>query len=73
MKLRQLCRTSAVCKRIRRIRYGQFSLEYALLRKQWTVKHVVDNISLIYDNINLTPIIESSTNIPQLDSKDTKL
>ena len=39
-------RTTAVCKQVRRIRFGHFTLSHALLQKQWDVKSVIDNIRL---------------------------
>ncbi|XP_071096338.1 pseudouridylate synthase TRUB2, mitochondrial-like [Haliotis cracherodii] len=37
-------KSTAVCTHIRRVRYGHFELQHALLRKQWTAEHILDNI-----------------------------
>ena len=37
-------RASAVCKLVRRIRYGHFTLTHALLRKHWTLQSILENI-----------------------------
>lgn len=37
-------KSTAVCTGIRRLRYGHFDLSYALLRKHWTLEHIIDNL-----------------------------
>ncbi|KAL5012250.1 hypothetical protein ScPMuIL_010801 [Solemya velum] len=37
-------KSSAVCTHIQRLRYGHFSLEHSLLRKHWTLEHIIENI-----------------------------
>lgn len=37
-------KSTAVCTGIRRLRYGHFDLSHALLRKHWTLEHVIDNL-----------------------------
>ena len=39
-------KSSAVCPQVRRIRYGHFTLDHALLRKQWHLEPIIDNIRL---------------------------
>ena len=39
-------KASAVCTQVRRIRYGNFLLQHALLYKHWTAQNIVDNIKL---------------------------
>ena len=39
-------KTNATCSQARRIRYGDFTLSQALLRKQWYSKPIVENIRL---------------------------
>ena len=39
-------KTGAVCTQVRRIRYGHFNLDHALLHKHWTTEHIRDNIAL---------------------------
>ncbi|GAB1599192.1 mitochondrial mRNA pseudouridine synthase Trub2-like [Argonauta hians] len=38
--------SAAICSQIRRIRFGYFTLEHALLRKFWTVPDILDNINM---------------------------
>lgn len=38
-------KTSAVCTRLRRVRWGNFTLEHALLRKHWNVENIIRSIS----------------------------
>ena len=37
-------KSTAVCMGIRRLRYGHFDVSHALLRQQWTLGDVVDNL-----------------------------
>lgn len=37
-------KSTAVCTGIRRLRYGHFELSHALLRKHWTLEHILDNV-----------------------------
>ncbi|KAI0227405.1 Mitochondrial mRNA pseudouridine synthase Trub2 [Lamellibrachia satsuma] len=37
-------KASAVCKLVRRIRYGHFTLTHALLRKHWNLEAILENI-----------------------------
>ncbi|KAK7455916.1 hypothetical protein BaRGS_00039450, partial [Batillaria attramentaria] len=37
-------KSAAVCTAIRRLRYGHFDLSRALLRKHWTLEHIIDNL-----------------------------
>ena len=39
-------KSSAVCPQIRRIRQGQFTLDYALLRKDWHLEPILENMRL---------------------------
>ena len=38
--------TNATCREARRIRFGDFTLSHALIKKQWYAKPIVDNIKL---------------------------
>ncbi|CAN7993604.1 unnamed protein product [Ixodes hexagonus] len=38
-------RSCALCHRVRRVRFGQFGLDLALLRKHWGLEHILNNIS----------------------------
>lgn len=42
--LGQKLRTTAVCTQLRCVRYGPWTLAHALLRKHWTLEHIVNNI-----------------------------
>ncbi|KAK6979521.1 tRNA pseudouridine synthase 2 [Biomphalaria glabrata] len=46
-------KTTAVCTAIRRIRYGTFDLQRALVRQQWHLDNIIDNIES--NNELLTP------------------
>ena len=37
-------KTNAVCNKIRRIRYGKFTLDHALVVDDWTVEEIAKNI-----------------------------
>jgi hypothetical protein len=37
-------KSTAVCTGIRRLRYGPFDLSHALLRQDWTLENIVDNL-----------------------------
>ncbi|GFX16721.1 mitochondrial mRNA pseudouridine synthase Trub2 [Trichonephila clavipes] len=39
-------KSSAVCVQLRRTQFGYFTLEHALLRKHWTLEHILNNITL---------------------------
>lgn len=39
-------KTNAVCTQMRCVRYGPWTLQHALLRKHWTLKHIIDNVSV---------------------------
>ncbi|KAL3872037.1 hypothetical protein ACJMK2_040005 [Sinanodonta woodiana] len=38
-------RSTAICTQVRRIRYGHFTLEHALLCKHWTAQEIIRNIA----------------------------
>ncbi|CAL4251413.1 unnamed protein product, partial [Meganyctiphanes norvegica] len=40
-----MLKTNATCTKIRCIRYGPWTLRHALLRKHWTVEHIIDSIN----------------------------
>lgn len=42
-------KSCAVCCQIRQVQYGQFTLDHALLRKHWTLEHILGNIMLCKD------------------------
>ena len=46
-------RSSAVCTQVRRIRYGHFQLEHALLRQDWDHMSIIENMDTC--NPLLTP------------------
>ena len=39
-------KTNATCTQARRVRFGDFTLHHALLRKQWYSKAILENIKL---------------------------
>jgi len=45
-------KSTAVCTQIHRVQYGHFVLSHALLRKHWTLEHILNNISLCRDVLN---------------------
>lgn len=42
-------RSCAVCCQVRQVQYGHFTVEHALLRKHWTLEHILANIILCKD------------------------
>jgi tRNA U55 pseudouridine synthase TruB len=48
-------KTTAVCKQIRCIRYGCFTVEDALLRKHWSLKYLPDHMSLCHTKLKTLP------------------
>lgn len=68
-----LLKSSAVCTQVRRIRYGHFTLEHALLRKFWTLENILENIQfckpLTQADKIITPellVDQADTNLKQL-------
>lgn len=68
-----LLKSSAVCTQVRRIRYGHFTLEHALLRKFWTLENILENIQfckpLTQTDKIITPellVDQTDTNLKQL-------
>ncbi|KAK7070379.1 Trub2p [Halocaridina rubra] len=39
-------KSNAVCTHMRCIRYGPWTLQHALLRKHWTLEHIINNINI---------------------------
>ncbi|XP_076454536.1 pseudouridylate synthase TRUB2, mitochondrial-like [Babylonia areolata] len=37
-------KSTAVCTGVRRLRYGHFTVDHALLRQQWTLRDILDNL-----------------------------
>ncbi|XP_068200929.1 pseudouridylate synthase TRUB2, mitochondrial-like [Palaemon carinicauda] len=53
-------KTNAVCTQMRCIRFGPWTLQHALLRKHWTLKHIIDNMSVCHPLVkNITPVSPS--------------
>jgi len=51
-----MLKTNAVCSKIRCIRYGPWTLQHALLRKHWTVEHIINSITNSREFVkNITP------------------
>ncbi|XP_045102994.1 mitochondrial mRNA pseudouridine synthase Trub2-like isoform X2 [Portunus trituberculatus] len=49
-------KTNAVCTQLRCVRYGPWTLGHALLRKHWSLEHIVNNIGQSYPLLNnITP------------------
>ncbi|XP_013791689.2 probable tRNA pseudouridine synthase 2 [Limulus polyphemus] len=46
-------KSCAVCTQLRQTRYGHFTLDHALLRKHWTLEHILNNI--LYSRELVTP------------------
>lgn len=59
-------RTEATCTSMRCIRYGNFTLNDALLRKHWKLEHVIDNIKRcdqLYNELDMSSLPENLTNV----------
>lgn len=56
-------KTTSVCHQMRCIRFGHFQLELALLRKHWTVEHLLENMAhcgqKLLSAADVTPILSS--------------
>lgn len=50
-------RSTAVCSKILRIRYGHFTLQHALLRKHWTLEHILENIKFCRSNLEFDKLL----------------
>jgi tRNA U55 pseudouridine synthase TruB len=48
-------KTTAVCKQLRCIRYGCFTVEDALLRKYWSLKYLPDHMSHCHTKLQSLP------------------
>ncbi|VDI73592.1 Hypothetical predicted protein [Mytilus galloprovincialis] len=64
-------KSSAVCPQVRRIRHGHFTVESALLRKDWKLESILDNIKLCEEYTKPDKLV-SDFNIEQ-SSDDVKL
>lgn len=57
-------KTNALCTQMRCIRFGPWTLQHALLRKHWTVEHIINSITLSQPMIkDITPKSPSLVNI----------
>ena len=54
-------KASAVCTQRRRIRYGEFLLHHALLKKHWSPEHIVENIAICRPLLENVDMMESRT------------
>lgn len=46
-------KTTAVCTQMRCIRYGPWTLHHALLRKHWSLEHIINNINVCHPMVKL--------------------
>uniref|UniRef100_A0A914X795 Pseudouridine synthase II N-terminal domain-containing protein n=1 Tax=Plectus sambesii TaxID=2011161 RepID=A0A914X795_9BILA len=56
-------RTTACCKKLRRLRQANFTIDYALLAKHWTLQHLLDNMALcarVLNNTKSSTIVRTS-------------
>nr|XP_045581938.1 mitochondrial mRNA pseudouridine synthase Trub2-like [Procambarus clarkii] len=57
-------KTTAVCTQMRCIRHGPWTLNHALLRKHWSLEHIINNIGVCKPMVkNITPQTPSLINI----------
>lgn len=61
-------KSTAVCTGVRRLRYGPFELSHALLRQQWTLDNIIDNLQqsaklLVPDNLGNENIQKISSRV----------
>ena len=52
-------KTTAVCTQVRRIRYGYFTLDHALLQQDWSAQQIVDNISMCKPLVTYNKLVHS--------------
>ena len=64
-------KTTAMCTQVRRLRYGYFTLDHALLRKDWQPRDIVDNIGLCRQLVTMDRLMHSP-GIQQLSEEELK-
>ena len=60
-------RSTAVCTHIHRVRYGHFTLQHALLRQQWTLNDILNNIAQCKKLLTPRKLFTNMTVTPQKD------
>ncbi|XP_050705697.1 pseudouridylate synthase TRUB2, mitochondrial-like [Eriocheir sinensis] len=66
-----MMKTNAVCTQIRCVRYGPWTLGHALLRKHWTLEHIVNNIGQSRPLLNnITPATPSLVPLEETEVTD---
>ncbi|KFM59458.1 putative tRNA pseudouridine synthase 2, partial [Stegodyphus mimosarum] len=65
-------RSSAVCTQLRRIQFGYFTTEHALLRKHWTLENILSNITLCKDILGGDTSVPTSANFKVVKTSDLK-
>jgi len=65
-------KSNAVCTGLRQIQFGHFGLEHALLRKHWTVEHIINNIVECKKLFSPERVFPKSANL-MLDSRNTEV
>ena len=60
-------RSTAVCTHIHRVRYGHFTLQHALLRQQWTLNDILNNIGQCKKLLTPRKLFTNMTVTPQKD------
>ncbi|KAG7170636.1 mitochondrial mRNA pseudouridine synthase Trub2-like [Homarus americanus] len=65
-------KTSAVCTQMRCIRHGPWTLDHALLRKHWTLEHIINNIGVCHPMVKtITPRTPSLMSIDKVNSENS--
>ena len=63
-----LLKSTAVCTQVRRIRFGHFTLDHALLRKFWTLENILENIKFCKRLTEADKIISPELLVDQRDT-----
>uniref|UniRef100_A0A6B0V8Q5 Putative pseudouridine synthase n=1 Tax=Ixodes ricinus TaxID=34613 RepID=A0A6B0V8Q5_IXORI len=61
-------RSCALCHRVRQVRYGQFGLDHALLRKHWNLEHILNNINHCRHLVTWEQLEPSSPHLVDVDA-----
>lgn len=65
-------KSCAVCVQLRKIRHGHFTLDHALLRKHWTLEHILNNIQFCKNLVTKDKIFPSTPQFQKLDESSRK-
>ncbi|XP_023230077.1 mitochondrial mRNA pseudouridine synthase Trub2-like [Centruroides sculpturatus] len=65
-------KSCAVCVQLRKIRHGHFTLDHALLRKHWTLEHILNNIQFCRSLVDKDKLLPSMPYFEKLDESAPK-